>query len=29
VVGSVEMFAFEVMRSSKHPMFRAVQKVIL
>lgn len=29
VVGSVEMFAFEAMRSSKHPAFRAVQKVIL
>jgi len=29
VVGSVEMFAFEAMRSSRHPAFRAVQKVIL
>jgi len=29
VVGSVEMFAFEVMRASGHPAFRAVQKVIL
>jgi nicotinamidase-related amidase len=29
VVGSVEMFAFEAMRTSKHPAFRAVQKVIL
>jgi nicotinamidase-related amidase len=29
VVGSVEMFAFEAMRGSKHPAFRAVQKVIL
>ncbi len=29
VVGSVEMFAFEAMRGSKHPAFRAVQKVIV
>jgi len=29
VVGSVEMFAFEALRGSKHPMFRAVQKVIV
>lgn len=29
VIGSVEMFAFEAMRGSKHPAFRAVQKVIL
>jgi hypothetical protein len=29
VVGSVEMFAFEAMCSSKHPAFRAVQKVIV
>jgi nicotinamidase-related amidase len=29
VIGSVEMFAFEAMRSSKHGAFRAVQKVIV
>jgi nicotinamidase-related amidase len=29
VIGSVEMFAFEALRSSKHPAFKAVQKVIL
>jgi isochorismate hydrolase len=29
IVGSVEMFAFEVMRTAKHPAFRAVQKSIL
>jgi nicotinamidase-related amidase len=29
VIGSVEMFAFEAMRSSRHPAFRAVQKVIV
>jgi nicotinamidase-related amidase len=29
VVGSVEMFAFEALRTSKHPAFRAVQQVIL
>jgi len=29
VVGSVEMFAFEALRGFKHPMFRAVQKVIV
>ena len=29
VVGSVEMFAFEAMRHSKHPAFKQVQKVIL
>jgi nicotinamidase-related amidase len=28
-VGSVEMFAFEALRTSKHTAFRAVQKVIL
>ncbi len=29
IVGSVEMFAFEAMRTSKHPAFRDVQKVIV
>ncbi|MCP4600803.1 MAG: isochorismatase family protein [Proteobacteria bacterium] len=29
IVGSVEMFAFEAMRTSKHPAFRNVQKVIV
>ncbi len=29
VVGSVEMFAFEAMRTSKHPAFKNVQKVIV
>lgn len=29
VVGSVEMFAFEAMRTSHHPAFRDVQKVIV
>jgi nicotinamidase-related amidase len=29
VVGSVEMFAFEALRGSKHPAFRDVQKTIL
>jgi nicotinamidase-related amidase len=29
LVGSVEMFAFEAMRDSKHPAFRNVQKAIL
>lgn len=29
LVGSVEMFAFEAMRSSTHPAFRQVQKVIV
>jgi nicotinamidase-related amidase len=29
VVGSVEMFAFEALRGSKHPAFRDVQKVIV
>ncbi|MDD5305797.1 MAG: isochorismatase family protein [Deltaproteobacteria bacterium] len=29
VIGSVEMFAFEGLRGSKHPAFRDVQKVIL
>jgi len=29
IVGSVEMFAFEAMRTSKHPAFREVQKVIV
>ena len=29
LVGSVEMFAFEAMRTSRHPAFRAVQKVIV
>jgi len=28
VISTVEMFAFEAMRSSKHPLFREVQKVI-
>jgi isochorismate hydrolase len=28
-LGSVEMFAFEVMRTSAHPAFKKVQKVIL
>jgi nicotinamidase-related amidase len=29
IIGSVEMFAFEGLRGSKHPAFREVQKVIL
>lgn len=29
VIGSVEMFAFEALRTSRHPAFKAVQKVIL
>ncbi len=29
IIGSVEMFAFESMRSSKHPAFKKVQKVIV
>jgi nicotinamidase-related amidase len=29
IVGSVEMFAFEALRSSAHPKFKEVQKVIL
>jgi nicotinamidase-related amidase len=29
IVGSVEMFAFEAMRTSKHPAFKKVQKVIV
>jgi nicotinamidase-related amidase len=29
VVGSVEMFAFEAMRTAKHPAFKNVQKAIL
>lgn len=29
IVGSVEMFAFEAMRTSKHPAFREVQKAIV
>jgi len=29
VVGSVEMFAFEAMRSSRHPAFKEAQKVIV
>jgi len=29
VVGSVEMFAFEAMRTSEHPAFKRVQKVIV
>ena len=29
IVGSVEMFAFEAMRASTHPSFKAVQKVIV
>jgi len=29
IVGSVEMFAFEALRSSDHPKFKEVQKVIL
>lgn len=29
VIGSVEMFAFEAMRTSRHPAFKNVQKVIV
>lgn len=29
IVGSVEMFAFEAMRTSAHPSFKKVQKVII
>ncbi len=29
IVGSVEMFAFEMMRTAGHPAFRTVQKVIV
>ena len=29
LVGSVEMFAFEAMRSSTHPAFKQVQKIIV
>ncbi|MDJ0764093.1 MAG: isochorismatase family protein [Myxococcota bacterium] len=29
IVGSVEMFAFEAMRTAKHPAFRKVQKIIV
>jgi len=29
IIGSVEMFAFEAMRTSRHPAFKAVQRVIL
>jgi nicotinamidase-related amidase len=29
IAGSVEMFAFEMMRTSAHPAFKQVQKVIL
>lgn len=29
IVGSVEMFAFEAMRTAEHPAFKAVQRVIL
>ena len=29
IIGSVEMFAFEAMRTAAHPAFRNVQKVIL
>ncbi|MBN2341208.1 MAG: isochorismatase family protein [Deltaproteobacteria bacterium] len=29
VVGSVEMFAFEILQTATHPAFKAVQKVIL
>lgn len=29
VVGSVEMFAFEAMRTAKHPAFKDVQRVII
>lgn len=29
LVGSVEMFAFEAMRSSTHPAFKQVQKIII
>jgi nicotinamidase-related amidase len=29
IVGSVEMFAFEALRTADHPKFKEVQKVIL
>lgn len=29
IVGSVEMFAFEMMRTAKHPAFRTVRKIIV